>query len=116
MATDERIRTFDEFWPFYVREHSHPTTRLLHFIGTSGFLALGTTGVLTLNPLTVAGGVAWGYGCAWIGHFFVEHNRPATFTYPLWSLKADFVMYGKMLRGEMEDEVARVMAATVEAA
>ena len=88
----ERIATFEDFWPFYVREHSKRLNRRLHFIGTS------------LMPL-------FGYGFAWVGHFFVQKNRPATFQYPLWSLGADFVMYGKMWTGAMDDELRKLKSA-----
>ena len=42
-----------------------------------------------------------GYGFAWIGHFFFEHNRPATFCHPLYSLAGDWVMFRDMLTGRI---------------
>jgi hypothetical protein len=106
----QRIASFREFWPFYVREHSRPLTRGLHYVGTSGLflitaLAIATGHLVLLTLLPVVG-----YGFAWTAHFFVEKNRPATFTYPLWSLGADFVMFGKMLRGRMGDEARALIA------
>jgi hypothetical protein len=105
-----RIASFREFWPYYVREHRRPLTRGLHYAGTGGLLvtlaiAVGTRrwGLLALVPVL-------GYGFAWTAHFFVERNRPATFTYPLWSLRADFVMFAKMLRGQMRAEARRILA------
>lgn len=107
MADTGRISSFRDFWPFYVREHSRPLTRRLHFIGTAGVIAAlaaaavtGRWALLALAPLS-------GYGFAWAAHFFVEHNRPATFTHPLYSLAADFVMFTRMLTGGMAGEVRR---------
>jgi hypothetical protein len=112
MAPDEskRFGSFREFWPFYVSEHSRPLTRTLHFMGSTFSLAL-TAMAVVIGPLWLLAAVPLaGYGCAWIGHFFVEHNRPATFKYPFYSFVGDWVMYGKMLTGTMRDEVAKVTA------
>lgn len=88
-----KITTFEEFWPFYLREHSKPTTRGLHYIGTT--LALGNLAASAVlrEPRFLLWGVVLGYLFAWIGHFFIQKNRPATFTYPFWSLISDFRMY-----------------------
>jgi hypothetical protein len=104
---DERFQSFEEFWPFYVQEHSHPVNRALHFAGTTGVLACLGTALLGRSRLALLAAPIVGYGFAWLGHFFVEKNRPATFKYPLWSLRADFVMYGKMLTGQMDAELER---------
>jgi hypothetical protein len=105
----KRIGSFEEFWPFYVREHSKKTTRTIHFVGTTAVMALlGYAAIRRKTwPLFVAPFV--GYGPAWFSHFFIEGNRPATFKYPLWSLKADFVMWSKIARGTMDEEVARAV-------
>ena len=103
------MRTFAEFWPHYVREHAHRVNRRLHFAGTS--LAL------VLLVVTVATGWWWlavalpvvGYGFAWVGHFVVEKNRPATFTHPLWSLAGDFKMFALTLAGRMDAEVVKAL-------
>jgi hypothetical protein len=105
---DPEMRTFEDFWPFYVREHANKTNRMLHFLGTSLFLGSTAAGLLTGRKAFFVAGPMLGYGFAWVGHFFVEGNRPATFKYPLRSLRADFVMWGKMLAGTMDDEVERV--------
>lgn len=106
----ERIRTFEEFWPFYVREHSKKATRIFHFAGTSAALGMLAGGVVLRKRWLIALSPLAGYGPAWISHFFIEGNKPATFKYPVWSLKADFVMWSKMLAGTMDAEVERVMA------
>ena len=101
----ERMTSFREFWPSYVRDHANPTNRRLHFIGTSLVIALLVCGLFFGRPLLFLLMPIAGYGFAWAGHFLVEKNRPATFTYPLFSLAADFVMYGKTWAGKMDDEV-----------
>ena len=55
---------------------------------------------LALIPLT-------GYGLAWVSHFFVEKNQPATFTYPLWSLAGDYRMVVSWLTGHIGEELER---------
>ena len=99
--------TFREFWPFYLREHSLPTTRRLHYIGTALVITLAILAVATGNWwLLIALPVA-GYFFAWLAHFTVEKNRPATFTYPLWSLAADFRMFFMWLGGRLAPELKR---------
>lgn len=109
MSQAPRFESFEEFWPFYVREHSDPTNRKLHFTGTA--LALATVGyaVLKRKPKALLVAPLFGYGFAWVGHFLVEKNRPATFAHPLWSLRGDFKMFANMLAGTMDEEVRRVM-------
>ncbi len=104
----KKYQTFAEFWPFYVSEHADPFNRKLHFVGTS--LALGSLAgfVLTRNPRYLAAAPVAGYLFAWIGHFGVEKNRPATFTYPLESLRADFKMFALMAQGKMDAEIERL--------
>jgi len=103
----DRYRTYEEFWPLYVSQHLNPICRALHFAGTSfvclAFVlaVLDSPGWLLMAPLA-------GYGFAWFGHFFFEKNRPATFTYPLWSLRADFRMYRLMWLLRMRPEIGRV--------
>ena len=106
---DQQFESFDEFWPFYVREHSKKLTRQLHFVGTSLAIGCVAAGLLTHRRWLLLAAPLAGYGPAWISHFFIEKNRPATFKYPLWSLAADFVMWGKMLAGTMDDEVAAAL-------
>jgi hypothetical protein len=107
---EHEIKSFEEFWPYYVAEHSQPATRALHFAGTATALALAAT-------LSLSGKWKWlpmslvpGYAAAWAAHFLVEKNRPATFKYPLWSFMADQKMFGLMITGRMEDEIHRIKA------
>jgi len=108
--SEERIRTFEEFWPYYVGEHSKKTTRIFHFAGTTFAVGALAAGVLLRKRWLVALAPVAGYGPAWFSHFFIEKNKPATFKYPLWSLKADFIMWSKMLSGTMDAEVERVIS------
>ena len=106
----ERLTSFEEFWPFYVSQHSRASTRALHFAGTTMVLGSLAAGVLVAPSYALLAFVL-GYGPAWIGHFFFEKNRPATFTYPLWSLRGDLRMYVLMLTGRMAPEVDRALLA-----
>jgi hypothetical protein len=97
-----RYASFREFYPYYLSEHRDPTCRRLHFVGSA--LILGLVGVVIaglLSPWWLLAVPLIGYGFAWVGHFFFEHNRPATFTYPLWSLLGDWVMFKDMLTGKV---------------
>jgi hypothetical protein len=102
------IETFEEFWTYYVRAHSNKQNRTLHFLGTTAAMACAAGALLGRRrwPLLLAPLV--GYGPAWIGHFLVEGNKPATFGHPLWSLRADLIMWRKILTGTMDAEVERV--------
>jgi hypothetical protein len=106
----DEYKTFEEFWPFYVREHSHPINRALHFVGTSTAMSVVAAAVLLRRPSLLLLAPIAGYGAAWIGHFGIEKNRPATFKYPAWSLRGDFVMWGKIATGQMDAEIERAWA------
>lgn len=95
-----KLSSYEEFWPYYVSEHRLATTRTLHFVGTSLVLACLAAGVLASAWWLLAAPFA-GYGFAWVGHFFFEHNRPATFSHPWYSLAADFVLFRDMLVGRV---------------
>ncbi len=105
----DRFRTFEEFWPFYVQQHAKPLTRWFHFVGTGMALGCLATFAATRKLRFIPMGLVAGYGPAWFSHFFIENNRPATFTYPVWSLQADFKMFAMMLTGRMDAEVERVL-------
>lgn len=98
---EERYKTLAEFYPFYLTEHSDATCRTLHFIGTSLVFTF-----LILAAITGKWWLCWfmpvaGYGFAWVGHFFYEQNKPATFQYPFFSLISDFKMYFDLLFGRL---------------
>ena len=93
--------SFEEFYPFYLSQHQDQTCKRLHFVGSSlGLLGLGAA-VVTGKKRYIAAGIVAGYGCAWVGHFFFEHNKPATFQYPLYSFMGDWVMYKDMVTGKI---------------
>ena len=106
MMNDQGMRTFSEFWPHYVRQHSKPGTRLFH--------AIGSTLAVIIIMVALATDLWWmllapviGYGFAWTSHLFIEGNRPATFGHPIWSLAADYRMLFLMIAGRMDQEVSR---------
>ncbi|MCG6922168.1 MAG: DUF962 domain-containing protein [Acidobacteria bacterium] len=104
---ERRLSSFEEFWPYYVAQHAHPANRALHFVGTSLVLAIVAAVVTLGTPLWLVLVPLAGYGPVWIGHLFVEKNRPASLKYPLWSLRGDFRMYRLMWMAQMEPELAR---------
>ena len=108
---EKKITSFEEFWPHYVRAHANPTNRLFHFVGTTAAMATVASALVLRRPGPLKWAPVVGYGTAWIGHFFVEGNKPATFGHPLWSLKGDLIMWWKMLDGTMKAEVERCIAA-----
>ena len=103
----ERYSSFREFWPFYLREHSKPQTRALHYVGTSLVVAMAVYALATQQWLVLIAVPVAGYFFAWVAHFRIERNRPATFTYPLWSLLADFKMWALWLGGRLGPELER---------
>ena len=108
--TKREYRTFAKFWPFYLHEHSKPRTRALHYAGTSLVIAIAVVAAVTGRWLWLLAVPIAGYGFAWLAHFAVEKNRPATFTYPLWSLAADFKMWWLWLTGRLGRELERAKA------
>ena len=102
---EKQYKTLDEFYPFYLSEHSNPTNKRLHFIGTGLSLCLLIYFLLTAQFLKIPLILLIGYGFAWIGHYIFEKNRPATFQYPLYSFICDFKMFFDILRGRVRFEV-----------
>jgi hypothetical protein len=111
MSEKTEPKSFEEFWDFYVRAHSNPTNRKLHFVGTSLAMACVGGAVLLRRPSLFVAAPIVGYGFAWVGHFVFEKNKPASFDHPVWSFKADMLMWRKIASGTMDAEVERVMAA-----
>lgn len=105
------MKTFREFWPFYVGEHLHPTNRRLHFIGTSLTILVALTAILRKEYILLIAVPFVGYGFAWTGHLVFEKNRPATFKYPVKSLIADYKMFFYMATFRMNNEIRRIQGA-----
>ncbi|MBP0492381.1 DUF962 domain-containing protein [Roseomonas indoligenes] len=103
----QRIATYAEFWPYYLREHADPVTRRVHVLGTVLGAGLFLVGLLTGRWWLMLAGVVSGYLFAWVSHMTIERNRPATFTYPLWSLGSDLRMAGLYLTGRLDEELRR---------
>jgi hypothetical protein len=104
---ERKIRSYADFWPYYLQEHAKPRTRALHYAGT-GVVVLAVAGLIVTGSLWfLLLALFGGYGFAWFAHFFVEKNRPATFTYPLWSLISDFRMAWDWLTGSLSAELDR---------
>jgi len=95
----ERFKSFKEFYPSYLEEHKIPRTKLFHFMGTLGAIVCLGLFVYTMSLWFVFLALFCGYGAAWISHFFVEKNKPATFKYPLYSLLGDCRMFFEILLG-----------------
>lgn len=104
---EKEFQTLEEFWPFYLGEHSNPLNRALHFIGSSFALCFLGASIYTMHYSYLIAAVLSGYGFAWIGHFFVQHNRPATFKYPLKSLISDWRMFYCILIGTIGQELEK---------
>jgi len=101
MQQSTSFSSFAAFYPFYLSQHSDRTCRRLHFVGTTlGMVAL-LHAFSTLNFWWLLAGLVAGYGFAWVGHYFFEKNRPATFTHPLYSFMGDWVMWKEMLTGSI---------------
>jgi len=107
---NENIKSYAEFWDFYVAEHNQPMTRLFHFVGTSLGIVLLVWVIRSGNWLYLPLCFAVGYAFAWFSHFVIEKNKPASFKYPLWSFVSDYKMMFYMLTGRMNAEVERVSA------
>ena len=101
MNSEQGFRTFAAFYPFYLSEHANRVSRRLHFVGTSLALALLVAAALTQAWWLVALALVPGYGFAWVGHFFFEHNKPATFKYPRFSFMGDWRLWWDIVTGKI---------------
>ncbi|MBQ0945070.1 DUF962 domain-containing protein [Ideonella sp. 4Y16] len=95
------IRSFAEFYPVYLGEHANRTCRRLHFLGSTLALVCLAMLLWTGRPQYLLYGLLCGYGCAWIGHFVFEKNKPASFKRPLYSFMGDWVMYKDIWTGRI---------------
>jgi hypothetical protein len=105
MPAEKKYKSFWSFYPYYLTEHSDAKNRALHFVGTGLIIILLLTGIVLRNWLPIIAIPFCGYGFAWVGHFFIEKNRPATFIYPLYSLGSDFVMFWHILTGQLNKKM-----------
>jgi hypothetical protein len=96
----KRFKSLAEFYPFYLSEHKNLTSRILHFIGTALIILLVITAILFHDWRFFLAVPFIGYGFAWVGHFFFEKNKPATFLYPFYSLASDFILFWDLLSGK----------------
>ena len=99
---NKKYKTFNEFYPFYLSQHQNKSCRRLHFIGSLAIILLCSYVVMTAHIKLLLFVPLLGYGFAWLGHFVFEKNRPATFTYPWYSLMGDWVMFKDMLIGKIK--------------
>ena len=100
-AVTPHFASFREFYPYYLSEHENRTCRRLHFAGTSLVIGVILAAIVRGNPMWLLLAPLAGYGFAWVGHFFFEKNKPATFKHPLYSFIGDWVMYWDVLRGKI---------------
>ncbi len=98
---EKKYTNLKEFYPFYLTEHQNDISRSLHFVGTGLFLIILIYSIVTGNYKMLIYAPIVGYGFAWIGHFFFEKNKPATFTYPIMSLTSDFIMFWHIITGQL---------------
>lgn len=110
---DKAPQSFDEFWPYYLSQHEQPATRQMHIAGTGVAIASLMAFAITKRPAFLASALVGSYGPAWLSHATLEHNKPATFDFPLWSLLGDLKMFGLWAQGRLEDELPKAHARLV---
>ena len=106
-------QTYSDFWPYYLQEHAKPSTRLTHYVGTALVLLILARALLLQEWMWLFAVPLAGYGFAWFSHAFMERNKPATFTYPLWSLISDFRMFFLWVTGRLGPHLQRAGGADV---
>ena len=102
MSEERSFATFADFYPFYLSEHANRVSRRLHFAGSSIALALLVAALVTQAWWLVAVAIVQGYAFAWVGHFFFEHNKPATFKYPGFSFLGDWRLWWEIITGKIK--------------
>lgn len=102
------FKSFDDFWPYYLNEHSHVHCRLLHFMGTTSAITFAFVAVLSRHPVWFIYAAVVGYGFAWWSHYTYEKNRPATFKHPFLSFLGDIKMFWMMYQGTLDSELDRL--------
>jgi hypothetical protein len=107
----ERFQTFDEFFLFYLRQHSRRGNRMLHLLGTTVGLGMTIATIILRHPWLALLWIPVGYAFPWVGHLLLERNRPATWGHPGWSFLSDFRMIGLMISGRLDRWMADAEAA-----
>lgn len=102
MSEEKSFATFADFYPFYLSEHANRVSRRLHFAGSSIALALLVAALITQAWWLLAVAIVQGYAFAWVGHFFFEHNKPATFKYPGFSFLGDWRLWWEIITGKIK--------------
>jgi hypothetical protein len=106
-----KIQTYREFWPYYLDQHRHASTRLIHLVGVTSFFTLIALAIAQSAPWLALLAFLVFYLPAWVAHFVIERNRPATWSYPLWSFFSDIRMSALWVTGRLEPEAARARQA-----
>ncbi len=107
MSSGKQYKSLKEFYPFYLSEHAHPVSRTLHFMGTALVFVVFFYALISQRWSFLALVPVIGYGFAWVGHFFFEKNKPATFQYPGYSLASDFLLFFDLLLGRQKFNPAK---------
>lgn len=107
MSSEKKYTSFKSFYPYYLSEHCNVINRKIHFIGTLLLILSLFIGIFSGKIIFFILIPFLGYGFAWVGHFFIEKNKPATFTYPFYSLASDFVMFWDMLTGKINNKLEK---------
>ena len=107
MTDSSTFQSFEEFWPAYLRAHSMPATRMVHYAG--GLIGVGLMAAFaaTLNPSFAITAIATIYAFAWLSHFLIEHNNPASFKHPLWSARSGIRMFSLWIAGGLKPELVK---------
>ena len=105
MTTSSEFKSLQSFYLYYLTEHSHPTSRRLHFIGTTLFIVVFIFAIVMKIWWLIPVSIVSAYTFAWVGHFYFENNKPATFKYPFYSLASDFIMLFHMLTGQLRQKL-----------
>jgi hypothetical protein len=100
-----KFASFKQFYPYYLNEHRHPVCRAMHYVGSSLVIAILLSALITQQWVWLWALPVIGYGFAWLGHFIFEHNKPATFQYPFYSLAADWVMLKDFITGQLKHKM-----------
>lgn len=95
------IKNYNEFYRFYLTEHRNINSRRLHAVGSSLGIYFWAKAIRQRKAKYLAYGLLSGYACAWVGHFFHEHNKPASFKQPLYSFISDWRMLSDIVRGRL---------------